>query len=389
MFRILTVITVLLALVGLLGYHSHRSRPANYLADLWARATSLPVPAYLNVDGLLDFHRRTFGTAVAVLWTDVIDPATLTGYARASLEDYETRKGTLARYLPNRTVMGIVARFIKGSTGLLDIARFRAFDAEIEVGKRPAGQRVTLELPALGDQVPVSEYEQLRGNGGTPSDEAILRMIQATTDQQMQKVADAIERMRGVVLNTGIATVAQDNFHTADDFGRSGSHSVVAGSLWSTAAVDRLADLQSWSDTYEDDNGVPPGSILMSRRVFRALAAGHAVRHAARQRCLAAAERAGCPRHPDHARPPRHRRLQPACVGQRDADEGAAGRQPVPAARAGRPQRRARQRARRHVLGSHTQLHGARVGDPRRGPAGHRRRCVAERQAADGHRRHR
>jgi hypothetical protein len=30
------------------------------------------------------------------LWTDVIDPATLTGYARASLEDYEARKGTLA-----------------------------------------------------------------------------------------------------------------------------------------------------------------------------------------------------------------------------------------------------------------------------------------------------
>jgi hypothetical protein len=240
MFRILTVITVLLALVGLLGYHSHRSRAANYLADLRARATSIALPAYADarfIDNLLRLHRATFGTATAVLWTDVIDPATLTGYARASLEDYEKRKGTLARYLPNRTVMGIVARFIKGSTGLLDIARFRAFDAEIEVGKRPSGQRVTLELPALGDQVPVSEYEQLRGNGGTPSDEAILRMIQSTTDQQMQKVADAIERMRGVVLNTGIATVAQDNFHMADDFGRSGSHSVTAASAWSTARL--------------------------------------------------------------------------------------------------------------------------------------------------------
>lgn len=272
---ILLAVAAVLALgtPRLVGYVKRRA----YLADLWRRAISVPLPAYADgrfIDRLITLHRETFGTAVAVLWTDVVDPATLTGYARASLEDYERRKGTLARFLPNRTVQGIVARFIKGATGLLDVARFRAFDAEIEIGKRPSGQRVTLELPALGDMVPVSEYEQLRGNGGTPSDEAVLRMVQATTDQQMQKVADAIERMRGVVINTGIATVTQDNFHTADDFGRSGTHSVTAATAWSDTTVDRLADLQSWSDTYEDTNGVMPGAILMSRRVFRALAAG-------------------------------------------------------------------------------------------------------------------
>jgi hypothetical protein len=36
------------------------------------------------------------------LWTDIIDPETLTGYARASMNAYEARKGTLARWLPNR-----------------------------------------------------------------------------------------------------------------------------------------------------------------------------------------------------------------------------------------------------------------------------------------------
>jgi hypothetical protein len=58
----------------------------------------------------------------------------------------------------------------------------------------------------------------------------------------------------------------------ADDFGRSGSHAVTAGTLWSTVTADALGDLQSWTDTYRTDNGVPPGSILMSTRVLRAMA---------------------------------------------------------------------------------------------------------------------
>ena len=51
------------------------------------------------------------------LWTDLIDPATLTGYARRSLEEYEAEKGSLARWLPNREVADTVVRFVSGQKG--------------------------------------------------------------------------------------------------------------------------------------------------------------------------------------------------------------------------------------------------------------------------------
>ncbi|HEY1177861.1 MAG TPA: major capsid protein [Phytomonospora sp.] len=207
-----------------------------------------------------------------MLWTDIIDPATLTGYARASLADYEARKGTLARWLPNRTVADVVARFVAGQTGLVNVASFRAYDAEPEIGKRQAGKRVTLELPALGQNIPVSEYEQLRARGGNVSDAQALATIQRTTDVVTRAVSDAIERMRGIVLQTGKATISQANFQTEDDFGRAAGHTVVAATPWSTATADALADLATWSDTYEDANGEPPGSIVMSRRVLRSMA---------------------------------------------------------------------------------------------------------------------
>lgn len=204
------------------------------------------------------------------LWTDIIDPADLTGYARASLADYEARRGTLARWLPNRDVADISVRFLKGATGLVDIADFRAYDAEPTIGKGPSGQRITLELPAIGQNIPVSEYNQLRsrGSGSSASDESILNYIQNTTDVVVRAVADAIERLRGTVLQTGRATVAG---FMDDDFGRAAGHTVTAGTAWSNPAADALTDLQTWVDTYRDANGEEPGALVMSTRVLRAM----------------------------------------------------------------------------------------------------------------------
>jgi hypothetical protein len=210
------------------------------------------------------------------LYTDLIDPATLSGYARRSLAEYELTQGSLAVFLPNREVADIIARFVVGQSGLVDVAKWRAFDAEPEIGKRQGGVRKTIELPAVGQNIPVSEYDQLRARGGNVSDQALLDTILSATDQVIRAVADAVERMRGVVLNTGIATfgtLGTDNFApTPDDFGRAAGHTVTAPALWSVANTDAIGQLQGYIDTYVAANGTQPGAMLMSRRATRALA---------------------------------------------------------------------------------------------------------------------
>lgn len=205
-----------------------------------------------------------------VLWTDVIDPATLTGYARISLEEYERAKGTLARWLPNREVADIVVRFIAGNAGLVEEARYRAYDAEIEIGKGEPKKRTVLELPAVGQDIPVSEYEQLR-NRRAP-EEAVEKSILATTRRVVAAVSDRVERLRGIVIGTGVATIPE--IGAADSFGRSVSHDVTAGTLWTASNVDRLAYLELLRQQYITTNGVEPGALVMSSRVFTALAAG-------------------------------------------------------------------------------------------------------------------
>lgn len=206
------------------------------------------------------------------LWTDVIDPAELTGYTREAAEDYERSKGTLAVFLPNREVADIVARFVRGEAGLVPEANFRAYDAPPEVGARRGGKRVTLDLPALGQDIPVSEYVQLRARNA--SDEEIRNSILTTARQVVQAVSDRMERQRGVVLATGKATIDQWNFQSDDDFGRAPDLTQTAATLWTAGTSGRLEYLESLADLYEQHGNGRPGTMLMSRKVARLLRAG-------------------------------------------------------------------------------------------------------------------
>ena len=201
------------------------------------------------------------------LMTDLITPAELTGYARESLAAYEARKGTLARFLPNRSVEDVVVRMVVGQNGLVDEAKFRAYGAAPEVGRYQPGKRVVLELPALGQDIPLDEYSKLRARNA--SDDAVIRHLTSRTDTAVRAVADAIERMRGIVLTTGKATIDQANFKSVDDFGRSVDMAPTAAVLWTAANAKVLDDLNAWADKYGEINGDKPGVMLVSTRVAR------------------------------------------------------------------------------------------------------------------------
>lgn len=203
------------------------------------------------------------------LWTDIIDPATLTGYARESLQLIEQRKGSLTGFLPNRTVADTNVRLIVDQAGLVDEAQFRAYDAEPEVLPGPVGQRKTIELPALGSVIPVSEYNQLRGRNAEP--ELVRNMILRTADIVVNSISDRIERMRGEVLVSGKAIIDQANFKSEDDFQRDVELSPTAPTLWNESGADPIADLKLWRDLYEDTNGQDPGTLVVSREAMTAL----------------------------------------------------------------------------------------------------------------------
>jgi len=207
---------------------------------------------------------------MAQLWTDILTPAELTGYTRAAQEDWEVNNTTLAQFLPNRFVRDVIVRFTAGQTGFVEEADFRAYDAEPTVGRTRPGKRVTIELPAIGRTIPVSEYNQIRGRDA--SEPVVREMMFNTAREVARAVSDRMERLRGTVLVTGKATIDTEGFKSEDDFGRDAALAPTAGTLWNAGGADPIADLKTWRDLYVDKNGVEPGAIVLSRQIMSGLA---------------------------------------------------------------------------------------------------------------------
>lgn len=205
-------------------------------------------------------------------WADLIDPVELTAEAREAADAAEARKGSLARYLPSVEVDDIVIEVFESDTGLVEEAQYRAYNAEPELAGGEGGSSFSIKLPALGQKRFISEYMQLRNRNAGDD------LMRASLVKHARAVAVAIvskmERQRAIALLTGKTTISDSRYKSEDDFSRDSSHTTAASALWDDATVSRLKDLEAWVDQYVETNGVEPGSIVMSKRVLRALASG-------------------------------------------------------------------------------------------------------------------
>lgn len=218
------------------------------------------------------------------MWTDLVEPVELTGYARARLEDYERNlNGSLVEYLPNEFLNDIVARFEVGQTGLQPAAEFIAYDTETPLASLPGAQRVMIELPKLGLKMSVSEYDQLRARGDLQN--VVLRpSVDRITERLVDAISDRMEYERGYALhNAALLIDDETGFKQTGDWGRATEHEVAAddgaGVFWDDPAADPLEQLIAWREQYVATNGFPPGSILTSTAVLSRLQRVEALRN--------------------------------------------------------------------------------------------------------------
>ncbi|GAA1436325.1 hypothetical protein GCM10009616_35820 [Microlunatus lacustris] len=212
-----------------------------------------------------------------MLWTDLINPVEATAIAREEQYDIEQRKGgTLARFLPNVFVDSDHVKFYPGSTGLIDAARYRAFNAPPEIGKGQGVKASSIDLPSIARNEPIDEVTQKELQ--RLSDDRIRKSIEAAIRRNVQAISMRQERARGIVIDAGALVVDEDNFFINDVFGRDVSLSAAAGAAnwWNDPAVDRLGQLNTWSDLYASfNNDTRPGRIVAgSRQAYNAFVNG-------------------------------------------------------------------------------------------------------------------
>ena len=99
--------------------------------------------------------------------------------------------------------------------------------------------------------------------------EEITTLVFRDAERLARKIETRLELARADAIVNGSVTLDENGVQATVDFARSASHEVTASTAWSdTDDSTPLDDLLSWAETYNDDNGVMPGSIVTSRQVI-------------------------------------------------------------------------------------------------------------------------
>lgn len=202
------------------------------------------------------------------LWTDVIQPANVTAFARTAAEGLDLRAGTLSDIFPNINPGGTTYSWTVGAV-LDEVAEYRAFDAESALGRSKGSSRRTSELLPVSLKKRLSEYDQYV-LAGANAPETLVNASERISGELAEAQVNRQALLRGASLVSGrLAITDADGGVVVDvDFGRRADFTKTAATLWSAAGSDPIADLETWLAQYEEVNGRTPTHLILSRRVL-------------------------------------------------------------------------------------------------------------------------
>lgn len=200
---------------------------------------------------------------------DLVDVQELQGYVRAIQLEEDRNRFVLSQYLPNKFVGEIEWRAATGTLRDQDAAVVRAWDTESPIGNRQGISRIFGELPPISKKIRLGEEERLRRQAlDRGSNTELVDALYDDAGNMARAVLARIEMLRGELLFNASMTINENGVSQTVNFGRSGSHVVTAGTLWSnTATATPVSDIRTWVSVYIATNGVAPAFILASTDV--------------------------------------------------------------------------------------------------------------------------
>lgn len=182
----------------------------------------------------------------------------------------------LNAYLPDVTTASIDWE-IESITDENRAARFRSYDAPVEIGAGPSLVKQSGEIPALGEGYLVGEYrrlleEQLRG---ADISDALLQAVLGKVRRGVKVIRNRVELARGQVLSTGKFTLAgEGRLHLEADFGVPTSNFVTPDIAWGPS-VDIVGELAEWAALAE----IAPAAMLVGDLALPKLLASEELRN--------------------------------------------------------------------------------------------------------------
>lgn len=175
---------------------------------------------------------------------------------------------------PARKQLSLDLKWIKGASGLPLVITPSAFDAKAIPVAREGFDKLSTQMPFFKNSKYIDEEMRQQLNmvldtGNQAYIDTIMNKIFDDETQLLEGAAAQRERMRMMVLTTGVISISANGQAFSYDYGVPATHKVETSVAWSNPQADIGADLETWMDLIEEDTGVRPTRALCRSSTFK------------------------------------------------------------------------------------------------------------------------
>lgn len=202
---------------------------------------------------------------------DIITSNEIASYWELLTQDREPYMGE--ELFPSQQKLGLDLKWIKGSKGLPVVLKESAFDVAAIPRPRLGFERLATEMPFFKESMYIDEELRQELNkvietGNQTIIDTIVDRIFDDETRLLEGAAAQRERMRMMMLTTGMISLSGNGQVYDYDYGVPSSHKTTTAKSWSDPTATIIDDIRTLKETIVNDTGVEVTRAICSSKVL-------------------------------------------------------------------------------------------------------------------------
>lgn len=202
---------------------------------------------------------------------DIITSNEIASYWELLTQDREPYMGE--ELFPSQQKLGLDLKWIKGSKGLPVVLKESAFDVAAIPRPRLGFERLATEMPFFKESMYIDEELRQELNkvietGNQTIIDTIVNRIFDDETRLLEGAAAQRERMRMMMLTTGMISLSGNGQVYDYDYGVPSSHKTTTAKSWSDPTATIIDDIRTLKETIVNDTGVEVTRAICSSKVL-------------------------------------------------------------------------------------------------------------------------
>lgn len=202
---------------------------------------------------------------------DIITSNEIASYWELLTQDREPYMGE--ELFPSQQKLGLDLKWIKGSKGLPVVLKESAFDVAAIPRPRLGFERLAAEMPFFKESMYIDEELRQELNkvietGNQTIIDTIVNRIFDDETRLLEGAAAQRERMRMMMLTTGVISLSGNGQVYDYDYGIPSGHKTTTAKSWSDPTATIIDDIRTLKETIVNDTGVEVTRAICSSKVL-------------------------------------------------------------------------------------------------------------------------